>query len=242
MSLGFIILRHVNSKITDLYWKECYTCIRKFYNEPILIIDDSSNKEYLCENIVLENCTVVYDTDHKGKAEILPYYYFHKLKPFETAVVLHDCVFLQSKIDFHLADDESIRFLWSFSHLFDADTYSHIHDLLQALPLYEKHMALYPQKDKWVGMFGVMSVIRWSLIDTIQTQLQFFDTIMPQMTTRGHRCALERVLGLVAHHYQSHITSYFGDIHFSMPYGASFFDYLQGRYTSLPIMRVWTGR
>ena len=53
MSLGFIIIRHVNSKISDYYWKECYTCIRKFYDNPIVIIDDSSNKEFLNENIFL---------------------------------------------------------------------------------------------------------------------------------------------------------------------------------------------
>ena len=59
MSLGFIIIRHVNNKITDYYWKECYTCIRKFYDNPILIIDDSSNKEFLNENIFLKNCTAL---------------------------------------------------------------------------------------------------------------------------------------------------------------------------------------
>ena len=28
---GFIIIRHINSSLTNEYWKECYTCIRKFY-------------------------------------------------------------------------------------------------------------------------------------------------------------------------------------------------------------------
>ena len=28
---GFIIVRHVNSKQTDYYWKECYTCICLWY-------------------------------------------------------------------------------------------------------------------------------------------------------------------------------------------------------------------
>ena len=54
MSLGFIIIRHVNSKISDYYWKECYTCIRKFYDNPIVIIDDSSNKEFFVTSM-LEN-------------------------------------------------------------------------------------------------------------------------------------------------------------------------------------------
>ena len=44
MTTGFIILRHVNEKEHDNYWKTCYRTIRKFYNNPILIIDDNSNQ------------------------------------------------------------------------------------------------------------------------------------------------------------------------------------------------------
>ena len=43
-SLGFIILRHVNSELTNKYWVNCYNCIRRHYPEnKILIIDDNSN-------------------------------------------------------------------------------------------------------------------------------------------------------------------------------------------------------
>ena len=41
-NIGFIILRHVNSSITNEYWKECYRCIKKNYpTNRILIIDDN---------------------------------------------------------------------------------------------------------------------------------------------------------------------------------------------------------
>ena len=36
---GFIIIRHVNNELSDRYWKECYKCIRRFYDNSI--IDDS---------------------------------------------------------------------------------------------------------------------------------------------------------------------------------------------------------
>ena len=44
---GFIILRHVNSKQTDYYWKECYRCIRKLYpTQKIVIIDDLAKRDH----------------------------------------------------------------------------------------------------------------------------------------------------------------------------------------------------
>ena len=41
-TLGFIILRNVNSELTNKYWIHCYNCIRKYYPEnKIIIIDDN---------------------------------------------------------------------------------------------------------------------------------------------------------------------------------------------------------
>ena len=36
-NFGFILLRHVNSEKTNLYWQESYRCIRKFYSNKIII-------------------------------------------------------------------------------------------------------------------------------------------------------------------------------------------------------------
>ena len=48
-SYGFIIIRHVNSLITNEYWLNSIKCIRKFYNEEykIIVIDDNSDPTYL---------------------------------------------------------------------------------------------------------------------------------------------------------------------------------------------------
>ena len=56
--LGFIILRHVNSELTNKYWIESYFSIRKYYNNKIIIIDDKSNKNFLTK-IKLENFYII---------------------------------------------------------------------------------------------------------------------------------------------------------------------------------------
>ena len=58
-SIGFIILRHVNNKLTNKYWIHCYNSIRKYYPEnSILIIDDNSNYQHVTNHVVY-NTTII---------------------------------------------------------------------------------------------------------------------------------------------------------------------------------------
>jgi hypothetical protein len=243
MSLGFIIIRHVNSKITDYYWKECYSCIRKFYDNPILIIDDSSNKEFLNENIYLSNCDIIYDTEHKGVGELLPYYYFHKLKPFDTAVIIHDSVFIQTKVNFNLSQDENIRFLWTYDHKFNEGWFQYTEKITNTLIDSQELIKLHNQYNLWNGCFGVMSVIRWSFLNLIDNKHQIFLRLLPNITDRFDRCSVERVLGLISYFNDSNIKpAVFGDIHKFITWETRFIDYLTNDYSNYPIIKVWSGR
>lgn len=244
-SFGFIIVRHVCNKTSDMYWKESYRGIRKWYPEtPIMIIDDSSNREFLKEDITLSRCTVIYDWEHKGCAELLPYYYFHLLRPFEIAIILNDSVFIQQKIDFTLEEGEPCRFLWDFHHLFDDEIMSNIQTLCLTLHNPERFASLYRHKDSWQGCFGTMSVIRWDFLHKInRAEGGLFDALFPAIKTRYDRCALERVFALLITVYYPKIRpSIFGKIHEYIRYGTSFSEYLTGDFSAYPIIKVWTGR
>ena len=242
MTFGFIISRHVNNEPSNSYWKECYKCIRALYSEPILIIDDSSDRNYVSDDIELENATIVYDTEHKGAAELLPYYYFHKLKPFDTAVIVHDTWFIQKKINFELEPQEKVMFFWTFSHRWDNEIFSEIDHLLKDLPLYEQHVDRFRREDSWIGCFGVMSVIRWSFLDTMNSNLRLFELLLPKIKTRENRYALERVFPLLIHSQEENIQTYFGDIHKYIRWGITFSDYKSGNFPSHPVVKTWSRR
>ena len=94
---GFIILRHVNSKQTDFYWKESYKCIRKLYpKQKIIIIDDNSNYK-LVSKFKTENCEVV-QSEYPARGELLPYFYYARNPWFSRAVIIHDSVFIKKKV------------------------------------------------------------------------------------------------------------------------------------------------
>lgn len=239
------MIRHVCNKVTDLYWKECYTCIRRWYPLiPILIVDDSSDPDHLTENILLTNCTVIKDQGiHKGAAEWLAYYYFEHLHPFDVAVILHDSVFLQSAVDFSLDADESVRFLWSFPPYYDAEIRDWIHALIAPLPNGSAHMDRFDHDPNgWQRCFGVMSIIRWEELHAANEREggvigHWADTIH----TRNQRHALERAFSLLM---KPKKPALFGDIYAFLPWGTTFVEYLTQpeRFTDRPVMKVWTAR
>lgn len=249
--LGFVILRHVNSKITDLYWKESYAAIRRLYPvEPIMIVDDSSDKKWLREDVVLTNCTVLYDVEHRGCAELLPYYYAHRLRPAQRVVILHDGVFLHRPLELSWTEEIGIQFLWRIPHYYDDTIQTEIHELIDALPEGEREHVrsmYYHTKANWTGMFGVMSVIDITWLDEVEKRFSLFTRWFPVLKNREYRCALERVFGLVAYyHLRSRVKApMFGLIGESLKWGITFMEYLQeyeGYREAQPIMKVWSGR
>lgn len=245
MTFGFIMIRHVCNKTTDLYWKESYRCIRKWYPEtPMMIVDDSSNPAFLKEDIVLTNCTVIYDRAHKGSAELLPYYYFHLLQPFETAVVIHDSVFVQQYVDFTLAEDEPCRLLWNFPHWYDDEIFEWIRTVYSTLPDSDRFTQLYHRKDAWQGCLGVMSVIRWSFLDQVnRAEGGLFNRWFSVIKTRDNRHALERAFPLVLTiHYPAMKQAMFGNIFDYIKWGTTFNEYLTGDFSKYPLAKVWSGR
>ena len=114
-NIGFIILRHVNNEISNIYWNYCYDFIRSHYPENlILIIDDNSNYDFVTERKLYK--TTIINSEYKGRGELLPYYYYLYNKLFDTAVIIHDSVFINKYIDFTV---NNYAILWDFEHHWD---------------------------------------------------------------------------------------------------------------------------
>jgi len=237
MTRGFIILRHVINEETNQFWKECYLGIRQFHEDPILIIDDSSNREYLVEDITLTNCTVISDTENKGVAEFLPYHYFYTLKPFDEAVILHDSVFVQKPVELSLS--ENVQFLWTIPQTWDNEIFPRIDKLLSVSPHHKELCELYHRKE-WKGCFGAMSVIRWDFLQMLYTTHRL-DGLLTKIKERDDRSAWERVLGLLCSYHTS-VSVQHGNIFHYMRFGISYQESRFAAYRAYPLLKVWTGR
>ena len=145
-SLGFIILRHVNSELTNRYWVNCYHCIRTHYPEnKILIIDDNSNQQYISAEILYK--TLIINSEYHKRGELLPYYYYLQNHLFDTAVILHDSVFINRYVDFAV---DKYKLIWDIEH--DCDQ---IEDETAMIKLFDNPelLAFYENKFLWKGCF-----------------------------------------------------------------------------------------
>ena len=232
-SLGFILLRHVNSEQSNEYWKLAYASIRKYYTNPIVIIDDNST-DFLTP-MPMKN-TIVIQSEYPARGELLPYYYYAKHKWFDQAVIIHDSVFINKKIDFHV---HNYKFLWEFTeHKYDVPLKEK--KLIRALKNHEELMDLYETK-QWKGCFGAMMIIRHTFLKQVDKQYDL-SRLIPLIQTRDDRKRLERVIACM---FQTKATavSILGNIfdYGSNPFYYSFKDYLK-RKPTLPIIKVWSGR
>lgn len=242
--IGFIIIRHVISERTNLLWQECYKCIRKFYDNKIIIIDDDSDSTYLT-TLEMVNTELI-QSEFPKRAELLPYYYFLKYAWFDTAVILHDSVFIQAPIKF----DKVNKFLWHFSsHNWD-NIYGE-EEIIKKLKNSDDILNLYNTKEQWYGCFGVMSVISYNMIHDINSKYNFFK-LLDSIKSRQERMMLERIFAATLAHEASltkETCSYFGNIQAYCKWGFNenylmenyIIDKASGKIT-LPIVKLWSGR
>lgn len=252
MSVGFIILRHFTTEKAARLWKECYRRVRQFYPaNPVMIIDDNSHPELVdtAFEATLQNTQII-KTHYPGRAELLPYYYFHKLHPFEKAVILQDSMFLTQRLDDALISAvDNVQFFWHFKHNWNEPVIekSFIKDMSYSTKLLE----VYDQPGKWIGCLGAMSVITWQFLNLLQEKHNFLQVGLDFVTSRPHRMAFERVFGVLCHLHVPllrHCPSMFGDIHnYMIADDASFtLDSLinmpVAQQQKYPIYKIWNGR
>jgi len=239
-NIGFIILRHVISSITNQYWRECYRCIKTFYpKNRILIIDDNSDRSFLTHD-PLDN-TMIIQSEFPKRGEFLPYYYYLKTKFCETVVILHDSMFIKKYIDFHV---NNYKMILNFckKDISDGESYPHQMNLLSAINS-EKLTNFYNKKDLdlWSGCFGCMSVIKYEYLKSIDSEFRLA-CLIPHITCRQARCALERILGCLL---QVNVKEdcLFGSVHKYCRWDLTFNDYLNKKYnTNLKLIKVFSRR
>ena len=254
---GFILTRHVNSEITNKYWNECIRSIRQLYPlKKIVVIDDNSKTEFLNAEYEYKNVEYV-NSEFPGRGELLPYYYLYKNRYFENAVIIHDSVFIQKRINFEylLKKEVKVLPLWHFN----CEKKENIHNTMQlASRLINNNHILYTlvkdkqyenlgkqNKDVWTGCFGVQSFINREFLCGLQNKYNLFN-LLHYVKRRADRCCLERIMGTIFFiEYLKSINqhSLLGDIKSYCLWGYTYNDYMCNKTPgNLPVIKVWSGR
>lgn len=190
---AFVILRHIKSSRENYLWKRCYTSIQKFYPKTrILIIDDASVHLFYPDKG--PDCEII-KSQFPGAGEILPYYYFYRLRWAQKMIFLHDSMLLRRAF----TDEElspSVKFHWHFEPN-SSDENFRIERLLHCLKHPHDLIFLNSHKSLWCGCFGSTSIIDIHILDLLEQKYGFPSALVTKIHCREDRMALERVFGLL---------------------------------------------
>jgi hypothetical protein len=254
MTFGFILLRHVNSSITNLYWNHSIKLLKKYYpNNIIFIIDDNSNIEYLDTTEInnLKNVITII-SEYNGRGELLPYIYFLRHKWFDNAIIIHDSAFIHETIDFENIIKNINNTAISLWHFRNND--SELDNILRI----SKHLNFYNKieqnimtwnDNKWTSCFGAMSLINHIFLTNLNNKYNL-NNLINVIINRSDRCALERIMGILIYLETSHNkSSIFGCINNSHSQSLlcnyTFEQYIKAyNSNNIPttVVKVWTGR
>ena len=242
---GFIILRHVESKKHDKLWRECYDCIRKHYKHNLIVIIDDNSDYSIVSKKELKN-TILVESKYKKRGELLPYLYFLKNHWFDTAVILHDSVFLQNRIRRNLSHIDDVLFLWHFPNN-HAENFIGQENIIKTLDNKEEILDFHYKKKNWVGCFGVMTIIRKDFLNQVDKKYNLFGMV-DVVQCRDDRMCLERVLGcLFSKEKKTEEKSLLGNVvqNENIIWGLDFDQYslfLKNRKNPLSVIKVFSSR
>jgi hypothetical protein len=230
-TFGFIVLRHVNNKLTNKYWIRCVNSIRQYYPENnILIIDDNSNYNFIT-NEKLYKTTIINSEYHK-RGELLPYYYYLHNKLFDVAMIIHDSVLINKYIDINV---DKYKLLWEFEHYWDQiEDETIMINIFNDLELKQ----FYENKNLWKGCFGGMSIITHDYLMHINSKYDI-SKLLDLVLTRYNRSSFERVIACLLQK-EGKKETLLGNIHNYCNWGIHFNKIEEYKY--LPLIKFWTGR
>ena len=250
---GFVILRHVNSELTNFYWNRCLRLIRKNYPyKKIVIIDDNSNYNFVKSFSNYENIEII-KSEYPKRGELLPFIYFLKYKWFENAIFIHDSTFIHKRVNFEKIklpilpiwhfeyDKENIENLIKIAYSLDNSS-----QVIQTLVNNSNVLGIY-KTNECVCVFGVQCWINYNFLNKINNKYNLFN-LTKVITCRSDRCGLERIMGILfslEYPFLNKYKSLLGNIHATGTWGLSYKKYLQNIEEKQPcpyISKVWTGR
>jgi len=264
MSFGFIITRHVNSETTNNYWNECIQCIRRFYPfSKIVVIDDNSSQEFIKSEFEYKNIEIV-QSEFPQRGELLPYYYFHKNRYFDNAVIIHDSVFFHKRLSF----DKLVRLgikvmpIWHFDSCKDENISNsqqistklkNNYQIIKNIQNSNKNskynlLGMVDPYGFWNGCFGVQSFINYHFLNGLQQKYMIFN-LLDMVKTRPDRCCLERIMGIIfnlEYPLLKQLPSLLGEIFQYHKFGYTFQEYKEEltKYNGVkvPLIKVFSGR
>lgn len=266
MSIAFYLTRSARTIEHYLIYIDCIESIKNTYPEaPIIVIRDNESLDFkaLDINEKDENNIFYIDSEYKGAAESLRFYYYWKVNTFrdlyphipatDYAICMHESMFIHSRINLNHINK------YGYEDLFTAlSSWNIPKDELAMIKLIPKNNDIlnkvYCDNSKWHTNFGVCSVVTYDFICKVNDLFNVFTgEFLSAIKTHDQRVALERIWGLMFACVNYNPNTVYGDINIyhgwmvqrfklDKDFYYKFYCDHKEYYNNFPIIKCWVGR
>jgi hypothetical protein len=219
MTFGFLIPCHVVSQDSFQTFCECISGLQRLYPEipKILFYNKQTSFDISQLEFIQKDPTIRLITTRYCEGEMNVYKHYYEEKYFDMAILLHDSFVLKKQFQ-NLDAIEDINYIWNFTnhrvhwHIVEQPkteynkqhNIKNLDDLILHLvtksfdhssDFYKYFMDIYHKKDKWVGCYGSLSIIRHDFLKQVQEKTQIFNVI-PNIKDKWDRVSMESILTL----------------------------------------------
>ena len=162
--------------------------------KKIYIIDDNSKykpKRYS----ELFNTYIINSEFPPNRGELLPYYYYYSKEFSKNTIILHDTVYINSKINSKLLNTKTYHFLWFAQHNWDPNV--RILQILKKMDNSKELIKKFNNKTEWDVCFGAMAILNLDYIKKIFDNTNYFKILISEIKSRDDRKCFERIIALL---------------------------------------------
>lgn len=235
-SFGFIVATCIRTYDHMKSLEACIQSILSFYSaQQLVIIVDFTSDTSMIQQMKDLFPSVLFETDvPKVPADMLMLYFFKKHHYFDLAITLQDSMIVLEPFDVEHVSD--IEYLWHFTNHrihwsvitepqteFNIANHIRVHDDLNLYciqNLIDNHafkeycIQIYPQKEKWSGSFGSLSLITYNSLIKLDNATGIID-LMLKMNSNRRRRAIESIFALACQFYlKKEIHSSYDDLYY----------------------------
>ena len=158
---------------------------KKLTPKQLRLSSSKSKQEFVKAEYEYQNVEIV-NSEFPQRGELLPYYYFHKNRYFNNAVIIHDSVFFHKRIAFEKLERMGIKVIpmWHFDVAKEenipnsirlSSTLKNNAKIMQNLNDKQTRydlLGMSGNTNLWNGCFGVQSFINYNFLDFLHFHLK----------------------------------------------------------------------
>ena len=200
-SFGFIIPSYVNTPYAYHRLKLCIDSIRKQYPLILIVVIDDYSDIDISELMLMDSKLIVEKSLIKRGGEINPYCHFFYKKYFDVAIIIQDSTTIKTLVPIDISK-VTVKFFYYFNNHRPSwnnepfeNVFNNFYNNISDITKRENIKKFSNNRNKWLGCWGVMSVISHDYLVDMNNKTCFIE-MCKYVKDRTDRMIMENIFAV----------------------------------------------